>query len=246
MRLDELLEHTRTYLDDATELLDGDPDILWPDTLIVRYLNEAQRILTRRAWVIIETGVAPAGVITLVTGKALYPLHKSVLRVFDATPTTQTSALGRGTDAQLRNPNPTAGDAFDVGEAASRAGTTETGAAIAFATDAGSRMLRVYRTPTAAENGTQVVLKVARMPVCYLDVNELTKSPEVPEEWHLELCSYAAGRCLMQPNIDSQSKADGRELLAGFEKLVKEARQERQRAEMGTGRWAFASTTAVL
>lgn len=247
MDLEELLSHTAAdYLDDRTDLLDGDPDELWSDALLVRYLNEGQRILARRSWCIIETGLSVASRITLATGKATYALHKSVLRVFDATPDTQVYPVGRTSDAVIRNAtNPYDHDAFDIGNAASLAGSASTGSPLAIATDAGTRMLRVYPTPTSTENGVVLTLKVARLPICWLDVSKPTGSPEVPEDYHLLLTTYAAGRCLRQPNVASSGKADGRELLAEFDAAVREARQDRQRAEMDGGRWGFSSTTAT-
>src|SRR3990167_6581106 len=102
MNLEELLAYTSSdLLDDRTTLLDGESDSLYSDASLVALFNEAQRILARRAWCIIEYGVPPAGVIVLSAGKVLYPLHKSVLRIFDATPSTQTAPLGRTNDINL-------------------------------------------------------------------------------------------------------------------------------------------------
>ena len=116
MVLSELLDYVASvYLDDRTDLVDGDPDELWSDATIVRFLAEGERIICRRAWSIVQYGVAPAGVITLQTGKVLYPLHPSVLRVYDITPSTQDGPLGRWSDIALRDPTPPDFDAFDRG-----------------------------------------------------------------------------------------------------------------------------------
>jgi hypothetical protein len=248
VNLAEMLEYTAgQYLDDRTILVEGDNDDLWSDAFLVRQFNRAQRILTRRSWVLIDTGHPTAGRITLATGKATYAWHKSVLFVFDATPSTQDYPLGRALDGQIKNAtNTNEFDAFEVGESASRAGTAETGTTLAFAPDAGTRMLRVYPTPTSTENGVVVTLKVARMPVTPLTLDATDAEPEVDEQWHEDICEYAAGKALTLPNIDGEQKAEGRRLLAEFNEVVRQARQERVRAEMGTGRWGFASTTAVL
>ncbi|MBT9176370.1 MAG: hypothetical protein DDT20_00683 [Firmicutes bacterium] len=250
MTLGELLEYMGGYLDDrGSSLVSGDPDMLWSDALLVRYLNKAASILARRAWCIIEYGVAPAGVITLTTRKVLYPLHPSVLRVFDATPTTQTGMLGRTDDARLRDPYPRGADAFDIGVAVSLAGGTglvAPGPPIAFASDAGTRNLRVYPAPAAAQNGVRVLLKIARLPILELTLDNMEGEPETPRDYDLDLCTYAAGRALTMPNVDSANKADGRALLKEFGEVCQEARRDRQRAEMSPGRWEFSSTTAVL
>jgi len=246
MNLSELLAHTAgELLDDRTTLVDGDPDSLYSDEYIVRQLNEAQRILARRAWVIIEYGKAPAGTIVLATNKVLYDLHPSILRVFDATPSSQVAPLGRTDDILLRDPSPVGADAFDIGEAAAREDTALTGATWAFATDAGTHQLRVYPTPTAAQNGIVVSLKVVRMPINELTLDDMDAEPEVPIQWHEAMCEYAAGKALTLPNVDGEFRTVGRTLLTEFNETVRLARQERVRAELGTSRWGFASTTAV-
>lgn len=249
MKLEEMLEYTgKEYLDDRTDLLDGDPDSLWSDTTLVRYFNEGQKHLARRAWAIIETGVAPAGLIALSTGKVIYDLHKSILRVFDATPTTQLAPLGRADDINLRNPYPPSSDAFDIGEQAAIAGNTMSipGAPLAIATDVGTKQMRVAPPPAAAQAGLQISLKIARLPICDLDISKPTASPEVGDEYHLWLCDYAAGRCLTMPNVDGQFRTIGKELLDTWADNVREARQDRQRANLGGDRWGFSSTTAVI
>jgi len=234
------------FLDDRTELVDGDPDSLWGDAFLVRMFNHAQRILARRAWCIIEYGTTPAGILTLRTGISLYAVHPTVLKIFDATPSTLSSPLGRTDDIVLRSDTPHDGfNAFEVGEAAALA-AAETGSPRAIASDAGSRMIRVYPTPTAAENGVQMALKIARLPLVELTLDNTDAEPEIPVQWHEDLCHYAAGRALTLPNTDGQMKTDGRLLLAEFNEVAKEARRDRQRFELGTSRWAFSSSTALL
>ena len=248
MDIAEMLSFTASeYLDDRAELVDGDPDELWSDGTLVRYFNHGQRILARRAWCIKETGVSPAGVIVLQTGKILYPLHRSILFVYDATPTTQAAPLGRADDIRLRDPYPVAVDALERGMAASINGAdTYTGAPLAFASDPATRTLRVYPEPSATQNGLRVLLKAARLPITELTLDDTEAEPELPEEYHLDLCIYAAGRCLTQPMVDSGYKVDGRNLLAEFADTCREARRDRQRADYNGSRWGFASTTAKI
>lgn len=246
MILSEMLDFCNEYLDDNSVLVDGDPDDLFSDTSLVRHLNQAMRILCRRAWVIREYGTTPAGVITLRTGISLYSTHESVLKIFDATPSTFSSPLGRTDDIELRTDTPhNVFNAFEVGEAAALA-ATETGSPRGIATDAGTRMVRVYPTPTSTENGVQMALKIARLPITWLTVDDVDAEPETPRDYDMDLCDYAIGKSLVRPNIDTQFKTDGRELLAAFDSAVREARRDRQRFEMGSSRWAFSSETAYL
>lgn len=250
-----MLRYTASqYLDDRTELVEGDNDDLWSDEFLVHQFNEAARILCRRAWVIVEYGTIPAGSITLRTGVSTYPLHASVLRVYDGTPTTQVAPLGRTEDINLRDTSvitPYPADAFnavELGSAASLAGGSATlsGAPLAFASDAASRTLRVFPPPTSTQNGLKVYMKVARLPIKELTLDDTDAEPETPREWDIAICEYAAGKALTLPNVDADQKPEGRRLLAAFAETVRLARQERQRAEASAFRWNFASTTAVL
>lgn len=244
MNLGELLTHTANeYLDDRTDLDDGDDDSLWSDKTIVRYLNEAQRILCRRSWVLIDIGHPVAGVIVLQTGKEDYPLHKSVLRVYKATPTDTDLALARTTDSRLSYASPANPEFFDVNTPT----TATPGRPLAITSDIASRTVRVFPVPSSVEAGIRIELKVARMPVCFLDVTKKAESPEVPEEWHLDLCKYAAGQCLTRhADVDAELRSVGRSLLDDWERALKEARQERTRQEYAEPRPRFASSTAYL
>jgi len=249
-----MLEYTAAqFLDDRTDLVSGDADSLWSDDYLIRQFNHAQRILARRAWVIIEIGRAPAGVVVLKTNTALYPLHKSILRVFDATPAGQQAPLGRSEDVNLRDTRLSGfilGDnvfsAWEVGNYASLSGSAATGDPLAIATDAGTRMLRVSPPPSSDYNGVRLALKVARLPINWLSLDDTNAEPEVPEDWHEDLCEYAAGKALTLPMVDGDQKVEGRRLLAAFDAVVREAKLDRLRAEMGPARWRFSSTTAVL
>lgn len=244
MTLAELLEYVAvTHLDDRSDLLEGDDDRLWTDEQIVAFLNEGQRILCRRSWVIIETGVAPAGVITLQTGKTVYPLHKSVLRVYKATPSDTEIRLGRVHDEALdTRPLSDPEAAFDI----NLAETMTPGYPRAITTDGSTRKLRVYPAPSADQAGLKINLKVARMPVTYLTLDNTEGCPEVPEEFHMSLGDYAAGRCLTMRRADPDARADGRRLLAEFDQVVREAKQERHRAEMAPVRFQHSSITACV
>lgn len=243
MKLSDLLDYTaKEFLDDRTDILDGDPDEIWSDTTIVRYLNEAQNRLCRRSWVLVDLGHATAGVIVLKTGVTTYPIHKSVLRIMSATPEDTQIPLGRSTDSRLQFSVADDPDFFDV----NLPYTQTPGRPVAFATDAATRLLRVDRAPSATENGLRLLLKTVRLPSCALSLEDTDAEPEVAEEYHLWLPMYAAGRCLTHPNVDSSAKREGRQFLADFEALVKEARQDRTRAEMAPPKFVYASSTALL
>jgi hypothetical protein len=241
--LADLLDYTgKQYLNDRTDIVDGDPDSLWSDAFLVRQFNEAQRILARRAWCIIDEGVAPFGVITLVTNQPVYNLDKSIMRVLLATPTDQDWPLWRTSDTVLRAPRPWTDLPFDINNTTLPA----PGRPIAYSTDAGWRQMRVFRTPSLTENGLQIKLKVARLPYTWLTLDNVDAQPEVPEDYHYMLATYAAGKALTVPNVDGAQKAEGRALLKEFDDFVKEARQDRQRMFMEPATWGFQTDTSLL
>lgn len=243
MKLSELLEYTaEQYLDDRTELVAGDADSLWSDEFLIRQFNEAQRRLARDAWCIQTFDEPEVGRIVLRTDKPIYDLHPSILRVKYAIPEDQDWPLGRTNDWRLISPRPFAAAPFDIN---SQSNSTS-GRPLAIATDVATRQLRVFRTPSAAEDGLRLRLNIVRKAISELSVNDLDAEPEVPEDYHYALCTFAAGKALTLPNVDGQAKADGRELLAEFADEVKRARRDRQRAEMEPSTWGFASDTARL
>lgn len=59
MKTSELLEHIAKHmLDDRAELLEGESDRLFPDDVVIRYMNEAQRRLAR-VGLVIEDRLTP-------------------------------------------------------------------------------------------------------------------------------------------------------------------------------------------
>ena len=82
MTLEELLDHIGTHvLDDRAPRIQGAADSLYPDELIVRYLNEGQRFFCRKAWPIIDSTTPACCEIVPLANTSDYPLHSSVVRV---------------------------------------------------------------------------------------------------------------------------------------------------------------------
>lgn len=243
MRLSELLEHlAKDFLDDRTVMVEGAPDKIWGDRVLIRYLNQAEKIFCRQAWVLQDETVAAATVIQLVQDQATYKLHKSILRVLSARLSDTDVPMQRVTWETI---TPGLGfrphnGYFDV--------TTQyvenSGRPHWYSTDRPYRTLRVRSKPDAEAAKLSVMLRVIRMPICDLKVGELTASPEIPEEYHLDLCDYAAGKALSHPNADAESRSRGNELLTEFKAKIKDARRDVRTAEYGPGRTCFGGWAA--
>lgn len=225
MKLSELLAHVGgVMLDDRTDMLSGSPDQLFSDETIVRYLNEAQRILCRRAWVLTDDETPAVCEIALETGVTEYALHKSVLFVKSARLADSDVDLSRVgyDDNRLRAVDISSPDYWDVNSSL----TETTGRPSVFSTDSGVRKIRFGRPPSSTENGLKVNLVVVRMPIVALDVNDQEAEPEVSEEHHMSLATYAGGKCLQNPNIDVELRSQGREWVKEFFAAVRDARRD--------------------
>ena len=60
MTLEELLDHIGAHvLGDRAEYASGSPSSpLWPDTVLVRYLNQAQKLFARKTYCILDSDSA--------------------------------------------------------------------------------------------------------------------------------------------------------------------------------------------
>lgn len=237
MKLSELLDHLAVHvLDDRAEMLNGSPDELWSDELLVRWLNEAQRILCRDAWVLEDVGHAQAGTIQLVQNQKDYPLHKSVVRVLSGRLSDTEIDLARG-PYDLSRPQATI-NAYDL--AFSETSYSDApGRPQVLSTDVTFTSLRVRPAPDAAAAALTLVLRVSRMPYAELAVDSPEAEPEVPYQHHLDLVEFAGGKALTIPAADAQLRSLGRDMLEIFDERVAKAKKERQRREMAPGYFRF-------
>jgi hypothetical protein len=243
MTLTELLAHIGgVMLDDRSAMISGASDNLFSDATITRYLNEAQRVLCREAWVLEDSTTSSCSEVTLATSTAEYALHKSVLFVKTARLNDDSVDLTRVgyDDNRFRSIDATRPpDYWDVNTAT----TESTGRPTVFSTDSGVRLIRFGRTPSSVENGLKVKLRVVRMPLADLSTGTPSASPEVPEEHHMLLATYAAGKCLQNPNIDAELRSQGRAWLTEFKAEVARAKRDRMVLQQSMPQFRFGSTT---
>lgn len=233
MKTSELMDHiTKSMLDDRADLVSGESDQLYSDDTVIRYLNEAQKILCRRAWVLEDTtGSNPATLIPLIENRTDYALHKSVLFVKSVRLSDSDIDLRRaGYNDNRLLPWPVVidPDYWDQNTV-----MTETaGRPSKFSTDMGTRIIRVRQKPDSDAADLSLKLVVVRMPIKALAIEDADREPEVPEEFHLDLALYAAGKCLTNTaDIDADQRALGRAWIKEFDDKVTEAKRDRQRLQ---------------
>jgi hypothetical protein len=248
MKLSELLDILRRdTLDDYSQMLDGQPDSIWSPRTLIKHLTEAERIFCRDAYVLEDNETAAVCTITPVATQQDYNLHNSILRVLAVTPADSDIDLQHASYQTLRikptfDPDTPWGSAY--------AYTESPGRPAYWSTDVGNKKLRVRPIPRAqdvTDIGT-FNLRVLRFPLASLDPTEAIPDPEpeINERYHLALIDYAAGKVLMNANVDSGSRAGVREtargLLTSFYEAVSKAELELERFRRGpavvrTSRW---------
>ena len=239
MKLSELMDHVATHvLDDRTAMLNGAPDEIWSEEALARYFRTAEDIFCRKAWVLKDNVTSAICSITLVNAQKDYPLHASILRVLSVKPNDSDIDLVRMSYEGMRpRLTPTGPDHFDVNVSY----VDTPGRPYWYSTDVSSRILRLRPTPDAAAVtaiGT-IKLRVARLPLVALSHALPDNEPEIPDEYHMDLCDYVAGKALSHPNIDAEGKREAKDYLKMFFANVRSARGDIQVAEAAQPVWHF-------
>lgn len=235
----ELISHVaREMLGDRTDKLAGGEDSLYSDALIARYLTEAEKILCRKAWVLEDSTSPQACQISLVENKYDYPIHSKVLFVKTAKLSDSDMELIRVGHADNTTLN--ARTVYDPDFWNVNTVLTETaGRPDRFATDMGTRRIRVRRKPDATAAALKLQMTVVRMPLNAITTAAKDKEPEIPEEFHLDLTLFAAGKCLSHPLVDAGDRRQGLAWLEEFEGRVKEAKRDRMRFQQSEPQFRF-------
>lgn len=238
MKLSEILEHLAAdVLDDRADLVEGEPDSIWKASTLVRYLSQAERMLCKQAWVLQDQTTPEVCEIQLVAGTDKYAVHKSVLFVQAVRLSDSDVDMKRLSYDNLRPRG-----SFDESLGAFGSSTqyvTAPGRPHSWTTDRPYRTIYLRDKPDAASALLKLRLKVTRMPLVELTVDDLEASPEIPEEYHLDMCDWAAYKALSQPNVDGEARAAAREYRDAFKQTVKDASLQVHIAEFGPGTFRF-------
>ncbi len=246
MTLAELLTLLReSILNDRSDRVEGAPDFLWSDTSLITYINEAQRRFAVRSLILRDATTPEVTRIALVPGQSEYVLHESILAVMSvrsAINATDLTRLGHPVLAAYRAPTSTWMD--PSGYAALQPGTS-----LAYLTDEGLSdadtdslsqiVLRVYPTPSAAQDGDILRMRVVRKPIEQLSAANMNAKPELPEDHHIEMLDWAAYLALRIVDNDAGSPKRAAEFAAAFENHVTEARKTAMRKLFAPTGWGF-------
>ena len=246
MRLGDLLSELReNILHDRSKQIAGSSDFLWSDTTLIRYINEAQRRFARRTLCIRDKNTPQCCQITTVAGQDEYPLDPSVIAVMSVRMTGDKADLARAGHSAFDTYHMPDNRFFDPGQL----DQLSPGKALAYATDEtllendfgsmGVVSLRLY--PMIASPYDKIVgtMRVCRLPLVPLTLDDLDASPEIPRDYHLDMLDWAAYLALRIVDVDAGSPARAQEFKASFEDHVMQARKENMRKMFSPQLWAF-------
>lgn len=246
MTLDELLLELReNILHDRSDRVAGSPDQLWSDVTLVRYIDQAQRRFARHSLIIRDGATASCTQVTLQTGVTAYALHAAVLAVISAKLSSDSADLVRAGHSHFNHYRPPDLPYFDP----SQFTTLPPGKPLAFSTDeylsndaagsSGRVTLRIYPAPSATYNNQIIQLRVCRLPIARLALQNKYVVPELPEDYHLDMLDWAAYLALRNVDQDAEDPARAAQFRASFEVCVREARKDAMRRMFSPMGWGF-------
>lgn len=230
VRLDELLDELRDNILNDRGSSTTDDDKLWSDATLVRYINESQRRFAKRSFIIRDNTTAEVCNVTLVEGVTEYTLHPSILHVITARISTSQCdllRLGHSSLSLFSNPNAIAySPSYEQ---------LSPGAPVAYTTDEtlgedddatiAAVTMRIFPTPRAEDAGTIIKMRVVRMPLDALVATNLSMTPEIPVDHHLEMLDWAAYLALRIADHDAGNPKRAAEFAASFEVHVQDAKR---------------------
>lgn len=194
MNSGEIIRQARLELDDT------EPDYLWSDAELLGYLNEAEEEASRRARLLIDATTPEICTVTLASGQSEYDLDERVIGIRSAQPSWRTRPLHGVTVAEMDQ---------DAPGWRARYGQPEV-----VVLDYQTGSLTVCPTPSIAEEGLTIQLRVTRLPMRPM-VGESDK-PEVKAVYHRSLIHWIKHKAYLKKDADTLDKPASAEALALF------------------------------
>lgn len=206
MNLQELVNHTRCNI-----LRDTAVPSLWTDSEILRYLNQAVKEFAIRTHDIVDDTTAEVVKFVTVAGQQVYDLHPSVLIINEAgiveydadDPTLEINytEMADRTRRQLRR-------------------RYSKGRPCRYTAQVRTQSIRLDPIPDDVYN---IEMVVARKPL--QDMSHEKHVPEIDEQYHLNLCDFAAFRCLSNNKPEGADMASGSEFKTLWDLAVRDAKR---------------------
>lgn len=230
----ELLDELRTnILRDNSSLLAGDDDRLWSDVTLARYINEAYRRFARETLIIWDATTPELTQVFLQPGVTLYPLNPAALSVRSVRYHTDAVDLPRASHTRLDTyVGATQDQFFDVNTASELAPGRPRAWTVDEELQGGPNTpitLRVYPKPSTDEAGNVLYLRVSRLPLEPLTLDNEDAELEIPEDYHLDILNWAAYRAYSNHDADGGDATAAEKHKKAFDDCVKTAMQDAAR-----------------
>jgi len=186
------------------------------DEVLVRYINDGYQRFCERSMILEDATSPEATQIVLQEGVLSYPLHKSVISVASAV--LDGKALRKASTNQSQGHLPEV-IGFGPGIVSSYRGVS------AYLPDYNVGTFHVVGTPTEADTGKIINLRVVRLPLVPLTLDDVAASPEIPMQYHLDILEWAAFRALRNHDNDAENMAKASAHSTRFERAVEEAKR---------------------
>lgn len=233
MNLGDQLDELRVnILRDHSDMVSGNPDSLWTDETLVRYIKDGERRFARQA-LCIRDGVTPEITqIRIRTSVTSYPLHKSVFAVMSAKYDTDTFDIQRSGHAIVNQFTPPEFLTYDP----STGFNPQPGRPIAYYTDETLILspdkqvtLTVYPPPSADQDGKILYLRTIRYPTTEYSLDDLNRESEIPQDYQLDCLEWAAYRALRHFDADAGAAVPAQGHKDAFDEAIKNAHKELKR-----------------
>lgn len=190
----------------ADILRDSAVPYLWSDSLLYRYLSDAQEIHARRAYSIVDDSKT----VSTAAGTQTYALPTGTIHVLSGRVSTDAQDLRDYTRKVIP---------YQL--------TTDQNKPQIYTLDEATGKIRFYPTPDAVYT---INLRVARLPTNDISVSV---NPEIDSRYHMDLTDYVAWRCLQNNDTDGQSIKAADRHHADWDQRLSDAKREYYRLQLG-------------
>lgn len=228
MKLSVLIELVRGIkLDDNSSLVSGVSDRLTEDGPLATLFDQAQIEFCRRTkWLALNGAVATAQ-ITLATGTQGYAYSPYILQVRGVRFSDSFFDLIHADESVIHSQVSSQDPLAFLDGSSPAPYTASAGRPTAYSLDAATRTITFDRAPSATENGLVANLRVWRLPLTELSIDDENSEPSIPAEYHYGLTDYVAKELLLSPNLDADVRAMGKTFEARWDIFLERARKER-------------------
>ena len=234
MNLGEQLEELRhRLLRDASDLAPGGvDDRLFTDASLLQYIKDAEYKFAKKTFCIFDGTTPKVSQIKLVTGQTTYPLHKSVFALMSARFAGKTtdvvragrSVVGMHVPDEFLTFDPSSTVTLPNGEPQ----VVYSDESMVYGGNSGMT-ISVFPAPSATENGSILTVRVFRVPTTVYTVDNLDVESQLPQDYHLDVLTWAAFRAFNNFDADKGSVIKINNMKTAFDDSVKEALKDSKR-----------------